>query len=137
MLVDKRKTAMLAAVVTVALLSSVAIHGLVAPSDNTAAAAATPKKHPGIKLQPDSGSPGTSVTILGSEFKAKSTVKISFDGKTLKTDTKVTTNADGSFTAHVKIPNNAKPGNHTIKASTGIFGIFNNASATFTVKKSS
>lgn len=135
MLVDKRKTAMLAAMVTVALLSSVAIRGLVAPGDNTAAAAAP--KHPGIKLQPDSGSPGTSVTILGSEFHGKATVKITFDGKTIKTDKKVTTSADGSFTTQIKIPNNAKPGNHTIKASTGIFGILNNASATFTVKKSS
>jgi phosphatidate phosphatase APP1 len=77
------------------------------------------------------------VSILGSEFHTKATVKISFDGKTIKTDKKVTTDGHGSFTAHIKIPNNAKPGNHTIKASTGIFGLFDSASATFTVKKSS
>ena len=134
--VTKKQTAMLAATIAVALLSTIAINGLVAPGDHIAAAAE--KKHPGIKLQPDSGSPGSSVIVSGSEFKAKSTVKITLDGKTLKTDpTKVTTGTDGSFTAHIKIPITAKAGNHTIKASTGIFGIFNSASATFTVNKSS
>jgi hypothetical protein len=130
----KSEIAVLAAMVTVALLSSVAIHGLIAPGGNTAAAAPE-KKHPGIKLQPDSGPPGSRVTITGSEFKAKSTVKITFDGKTLKTeDTKVTTDANGSFTAHVTIPDNAKDGNHKIKASAGFF---NSDTATFTVKRSS
>jgi hypothetical protein len=127
----KTQTTVLAAMVTVALLSSIAIHGLVLPGDNTAAAA---KKHPGIKLQPDSGSPGSSVTVTGTEFKAKSNVKITFDGKTLKTEDthKVTTDSNGSFTAHVNIPNDAKEGNHKVKASAGFF---NSDTATFTVKK--
>lgn len=130
--ITKKQTAMLAATIAVALLSAVAINGLVAPGDHMAAAA-TEKKHPGIKLQPDSGSAGSSVTVTGSEFKAKITVKITLDGKKLKTDpTKVTTGADGSFTAHIKIPVTAKAGNHTIKASAGLF---NSASATFTVTK--
>jgi phosphatidate phosphatase APP1 len=129
--VTKKQTAMVAATIALALLSAVAINGLVAPGNHTAAAAE--KKHPGIKLQPDSASSGSSVTVTGSEFKAKSTVKITLDGKRLKTDpTKVTTGSDGSFTTHIQIPITAKAGNHTIKASAGIF---NSASATFTVTK--
>ena len=132
MQVKKSETATLAAMVFVVLLSAVVVYGVVAGEIPTAIAA---QKHPGIRLQPDSGSPGSSVTISGSEFKAKSTVKITFDGKTLKTDpTKVTTDVNGSFDVHVKIPDGAKEGNHKIKASAGFF---NGDTATLTVKNMS
>ncbi len=130
---NKSEAATLAALVIVVLLSAVVAYGVIAGDIPTAIAA---QKHPGIRLQPDSGSAGSSVTISGSEFKAKSTVKITFDGKTLKTEdtNKVTTDSNGSFTAHVNIPNDAKEGNHKIKASAGFF---NSDTATFTVKKNS
>ncbi|AIF85200.1 IPT/TIG domain-containing protein [Candidatus Nitrososphaera evergladensis SR1] len=106
---------MLAAMVTVALLSTIAVRGLVAPSDNTAAA--TTQKQPAIKLQPNSDAPGSIVTVTGTDFSAKSPLSVSVDNKELPADTKVTTKDDGSFTATLKIPNDAKDGNHQIKVS--------------------
>jgi hypothetical protein len=118
MKVEKRQTAMLAAMVTVALLSAIAVRGLVSSSssgDSIAAAAA--QKQPAIKLQPSSGAPGTIITVTGTDFSAKSPLSVSVDNKELPAKTKVTTKDDGSFMATLKIPDDAKDGNHQIKVS--------------------
>lgn len=120
MKVEKRQTAMLAAMVAVALLSAVAVRGLlVAPGDNNtaAAAAAATQKQPAIKIQPNSGAPGSIVTITGTDFSAKSPLKLSVDNKELKAKHKVTTSDDGSFKSTLKISKNVKDGNHQIKVS--------------------
>jgi IPT/TIG domain-containing protein len=115
MKVEKRQTAMLAAMVIVALLSAIAVRGLVAPSYNTAAAAT--EKQPTIKLQPNSGAPGTIVTITGSDFSPNSHLKLSVDNKELKARHQVTTKEDGSFKITLKTSKNAKDGNLQIKVS--------------------
>ncbi len=111
MKVEKRQTAMLAAMVIVALLSAIAVRGLVAPSYNTAAAAAT-EKQPTIKLQPNSGAPGTIVTITGSDFSPNSHLKLSVDNKELKARHQVTTKEDGSLKITLKTSKNAKDGSN-------------------------
>jgi hypothetical protein len=114
MKVEKRQTAMLAAMVTVALLSAIAVRGLATPGDNISAAA---QKQPAIKLQPSSGISGTHITVTGTDFSAKSPLSVSVDNKELPAKTKVTTKDDGSFMATLKIPDDAKDGNHQIKVS--------------------
>jgi hypothetical protein len=115
MKVEKRQTAMLAAMVTVALLSAIAVRGLVSSSGDSIAAAA--QKQPAIKLQPSSGAPGSIVKVIGTDFSAKSPLSVSVDNKELPAKTKVTTKDDGSFMATLKIPDDAKDGNHQIKVS--------------------
>jgi phosphatidate phosphatase APP1 len=115
MKVQKRETATLAAMVAVALLSAVAIRGLIAPTDNTAAAA-TPKQ-PAIKVQPNPAAHGSIITVTGTDFSSKSPLKVSVDNKEQKTKHIVTTKDDGSFTLTLKVPKNAKDGNHQIKVS--------------------
>lgn len=110
MKVEKRQTAILAAMVIVALLSAVAVSGLVAPTFNTAAAAT--EKQPTIKLQPNSGPPGTMVTITGNDFSANSHLKLSVDNKELKARHEVTTKADGSLKITLKTSKNAKDGSN-------------------------
>jgi phosphatidate phosphatase APP1 len=114
MKVEKRQTAMLAAMVTVALLSAIAVRGLVSSGDSIAAAA---QKQPAIKLQPSSGAPGSIVKVIGTDFSPKSPLSVSVDNKELPAKTKVTTKDDGSFMATLKIPDDAKDGNHQIKVS--------------------
>lgn len=114
MKVEKRQTAMLAAMVTVALLSAIAVRGLATPGDNISAAA---QKQPAIKLQPSSGISGTHITVTGTDFSAKSPLSVSVDNKDLKAKHRVTTKDDGSFTLTLKIPKNETEGKHQIKVS--------------------
>jgi phosphatidate phosphatase APP1 len=115
MKVEKRQTAMLAAMVTVALLSAIAVRGLVSSSGDSIAAAA--QKQPAIKLQPSSGAPGSIVKVIGTDFSAKSPLSVSVDNKDLKAKHRVTTKEDGSFTLTLKIPKNETEGKHSIKVS--------------------
>jgi hypothetical protein len=131
MKIDGRKTATLAAMVAVALLSAVAIRGLASPSNNIAAA--QQQQQPMIKLQPTSGAPGSNVTVTGGNFSMNSHVKLNFDVMMLNVGN-VTTSSTGNFTAMAMIPMNATDGSHQIKAADDKG---KNATATFTVKKSS
>jgi hypothetical protein len=129
MKIEKRQTAMLAAaMVTVALLSAVAVRGLVAPGDYTAAA----QKQPAIKLEPSSGAPGGIIKVTGTDFTPKSPLSVSVDNKELPAKNKVTTKDDGSFTLTLKVPGDAKDGGHQIKVSDDKG---KSATADFTVKK--
>jgi phosphatidate phosphatase APP1 len=114
MKVEKRQTAMLAAMVTVALLSAIAVRGLASSSSGDSIAAAA-QKQPAIKLQPSSGAPGTRITVTGTDFSAKSPLSVSVDNKDLKAKHRVTTKDDGSFTLTLKIPKNETEGKHPIK----------------------
>jgi hypothetical protein len=128
MKVEKRESAMLAAMVAVALLSAIAVRGLMAPSGISAEA----QKQPSIKLQPTTGAPGSNVTITGSDFSKDSMVKLTLEGKDLNVGN-VKTGQDGSFHTSAMVPMDAKEGKNQIKTSDDKG---KSATADVTVKKS-
>jgi len=119
---------MLAAMVAVALLSAIAVRGLMAPSGISAEA----QKQPSIKLQPTTGAPGSNVTITGSDFSKDSMVKLTLEGKDLNVGN-VKTGQDGSFHTSAMVPMDAKEGKNQIKTSDDKG---KSATADVTVKKS-
>jgi hypothetical protein len=79
-----------------------------------------------ISLSSTSASPGTPVTVTGSNFAPGRSVTIKFDDTIMMT---VTATASGAFTATFSIPGATPSGSHTVAAGDGA----NNASATLSV----
>lgn len=84
---------------------------------------------PAITLKPNSGPPGTEVTVDGTGFGGGHIVDILFDGSSLGT---VTADATGAFSGKkVTIPTDAQPGKHVVMASDTV--TLNFATKNFTV----
>ena len=81
---------------------------------------------PSIELSPDSGVPGTNVTIAGQGFNAGKYVDIYYDGTRVVTNK---TNSSGGFTIFLTIPEGCK-GEHQVYA----LVVHDTAHAYFTVK---
>ncbi len=82
-----------------------------------------------ITLNPASGTPGTTVTVTGSNFPFNSAVSITYGGSAVATTpSSVATSATGTFTASFTVPASSTPGANTVQATAA--GLF--ASATFT-----
>src|SRR5439155_12638142 len=83
-----------------------------------------------ISLNPDTGTPGTAVTVTGTGFAPSSSMTIRYDG-TIQSTTPptVTTDSNGAFSCMFNVPAGT-PGTHTVLA-TDAGG--NSASATFTL----
>ncbi len=69
---------------------------------------------PTISVNPTQGAPGTQVTAIGSGWSGPSgqVVDIRWDGKWID---EVDVNSSGSFTVSFQVPQNAAPGDHTIR----------------------
>jgi hypothetical protein len=82
-----------------------------------------------ISLSPNSGTPGTTVTVTGTGYGPSKTITIRFDG-TLQTTTPVTINSGttGSFTGSFSVPSSSL-GGHTVNATDGTYS----STAAFTV----
>ena len=72
---------------------------------------------PALSVSPDSGAPGTVVTVLGSGFGKRESIQLAWDGDAGGMPA-ITANAKGSFKARITVPN-ASPGQHTIGADAG------------------
>jgi hypothetical protein len=80
-------------------------------------------------LSPDSGSAGTAVNVIGTNFPANSAITFKFDNNTLvPTSGDTVTRSDGIFISNITIPSTAA-GAHTITVTVGS----STASQTFTV----
>jgi len=85
-----------------------------------------------LALTPSSGPPETDVLVEGWSFGAKLTVELSFaDPSGTTTLGTLTTDSTGAFSAHIKIPLGAVPGDQRIRAAASTSG--QRARRTFTV----
>src|SRR5215471_18775031 len=73
---------------------------------------AAPPSNSRITLSPTAGSPGTVVTVNGTDFKGNPQITLYFDQTRIST----TTQKKGNFSATVTIPSSASAGSHIIKA---------------------
>ncbi|MEM2759964.1 MAG: IPT/TIG domain-containing protein [Nitrososphaerales archaeon] len=86
-----------------------------------------------ITLTPNSGPPGTVVTVVGSNFGASKTITIKFDNNPITTiPSAVMTTSTGTFSSTITVPSNTPSGAHTVTA-TDNSSPARSASATFTV----
>jgi hypothetical protein len=83
-----------------------------------------------ISLNPDTGTPGTAVTVTGSGFAPSSVITIKYDGA-IQTTTPptITSDSNGAFSATFNAPAGS-PGTHAVSATDASA---NSASATFTL----
>jgi len=82
-----------------------------------------------VKLSQDSGKPGSSVKVSGTGYGAAEVVDIFFDQKLVDT---VDADSKGRVTDTIKVPKDAKKGNHTVMASGQTSGVA--STATYKVK---
>jgi outer membrane protein assembly factor BamB len=66
-----------------------------------------------VTLTPRTGPPTTRTTVTGSGFGSNETVAVLFDGRAVGS---TNTDPDGTFTASVRVPASAPPGNHLFVA---------------------
>src|SRR5258708_7741177 len=69
-----------------------------------------------ITLSPNFGPPTSSMTVSGTGFGASETVNIDFNTRQVNT---TTTDSTGAFTATLRVPTSAQPGQHNVTA-TGV-----------------
>jgi hypothetical protein len=81
-----------------------------------------------MTIGPNTGPVDTSVAITGKGFLASSAITITFDGANVTTTSSLTSDANGSFNANIKVPASSS-GSHVITVSDGT----NSISANFTV----
>jgi len=79
-----------------------------------------------LALKPKSGLPGASVAVTGSGYAASSTVKITFNGASVKS---IKANSTGGFTTAITVPNDPAAAYTVV----GTDGKGNTHSATFTI----
>jgi hypothetical protein len=110
--------------------------GLIPPGNETSpignATSASGIKIAALVLTPTSISAGRELSVAGSGFGNNQNVTLTMDGKPLDTNSTITTDASGTFTASVTIPVGMTAGNHQITAKAGN-GV--EASATLAVAK--
>lgn len=69
----------------------------------------------GLTLSQTSAEPGALITVSGAGYAARTTVAVIFESRPVLLAETVT-DGSGAFTAQVRIPTNATPGEHTMKA---------------------
>jgi len=98
-------------------------------TDGTNTASTSLEVRQSVNITPDSGIVGATITVTGHAFKAKRSIKLTYDGAAISTNpSSVTTDSDGTFRATFNVP----AGSDRIievKASDGTYS----ASATFTL----
>jgi outer membrane protein assembly factor BamB len=102
-------TAILGALLGVALPAGL----LVNPAITIAAPSKPPPPAAQVVLSPNTGLPGSPVTVNGTRFSGHESVEVFFD---VTPETLVTTSSTGTFQAHLTVPASASPGPHWVRA---------------------
>jgi hypothetical protein len=79
---------------------------------------------PCITLNPNSGPPGTVVTVEGTGFGGSESVNIVFDASNVGS---ATTDSNGAFSTTISVPLGAVQGSHTVKATGQTSGLVGQA----------